>query len=885
MFKYSKNIKMKLQSKSLFTLLILVTLLTLPLILAPTTNDPLENFFDDEQNLEDFKELEGEDKNKLWEESKDALKKNAIASKMAKDIINEKILGDKVELNDALKHSARNWLNRYIKEGGTSLGKYTIPETGVEIDLKVDSLGAIDRIASEAGISLGFSSTTKLETVRGFGDPDLKWEEGNKNIITNGKVSLDLENLPIGTQSIEYKNGKFHIGLASGGTVILEENPEMDSFVLGDAIFLAEEGESITVTKEGFKLEGNSEIHYIGLTLTKNPKSAEGFIKITKDGFYLKDAKVKIENPTGEGFIEMIADNDEKFLRITNGQALTSKVLESVKEGMMANANSPVTKVIHFDDGEKRLSHKEIFTGSARIGPSYNPTLTRESLGDVYFSFNEETGEVIGIKKNGNWVTIGNSMTEDLQKIYTASSDTVQQIITDSLESEKTVDYAYIRSARNKDLWLRKGEKIHVDTKVLDGVSMSFDKSGEVTHVSKAGVNNGEWVEFFRSDDLSKIYETSSERVNYYLKRGRSETNIPDLNDFIANTVPPNEKDFMIIAGDNVLMGGDVEVNIQQDLESLNFYNLDNNAKVNVNGLKLSANTQGKLEYQRAPVKTNEFNVDYVSITNQKSDGSSITSAHTYQILDQKGDEANTPIIYSDRFVAGREVFTGPFGVTVDAYVSMSQESVERTGINHMQDRGDIQDTLDNEGYEFRLDAKIPVSGVGIKINDKDKLLDEVILPGLEDWVLGVVLPIPEQEEWWKKVGQNLLFLGDERQVKLQVSQTLNDLVRSSVRDEYNSGELGIGFRHVPNGNPQIIVYENGEVVDTVNLKGEDAELVGDILEMIRIGPYFTQTSNNKKRLWGQNIGNKVNINRGMGVGDWINTLNFVEKYSTKYNN
>ena len=862
-------------------LLILVLTLTLALISAPTPQE-LEDYLSGSQQeikekVEEFTELSGGDRNAIWEKSGEeySIEKDVMMKEYLK-LINEK-KNQALRSGNLASFFGGTLANVLIREGKKNdigglritLASEELKGSQIDIDIDFEKFKKdLDGNLKKLGIDPQGSLLEGDIKIRGFGNPKLKWseEQGKENVIGDGKVWVDMSNLPVGTSKIEYDGSKFTLTLRGGGKVVLEpgatnkdgglalEGFDVDN--LRDIVFTAGTNGEISINAEGIKLKGDAEVHYNGLVLTKNPKEAEGFVRATKDGFYLKGVKAKVINPAGEGFIGMIAGKNEKLLRIANGQALTLRDLVSMKDGILANANSPVVEVIHFDDAEKKVSRDRVFAGSVSTAPSFRQLITtRESLGDIYFSFNEQTGEVVAVKKEGAWVRIGDSMTEDLQKIYTASSDTVQQIITDSLNPETTVDYTYIRSARNKDFWLRRGKTVHVDAKVLDGVSMSID-DGKITHVRKIGVNNGAWLKFSETSDMSEIYGTSTQRVGDYLRTSKDETINPDLEKYIANTVPPNTPDFMIIAGDNVLMVGYVEVNIQQDLGSLNFYNLDDDAKVNVNGLKLSANEQGKLEYQRAPVKTNEFNVDYVSITNQRSDGSWITSSDTYEILDQRGDAGNTPIIDSDRFVAGREVFTGPLGVTIDAYVSMSQESVERTGANKIQEGGDIRDILENEGYEVRLDTKLPVSGVSVTVRDSDKLLDEVILPRLDDWILGLGGNLFEGE------GELAEWLIGDRQIKLQTSQNINNLVRSSVVGKYNGGELGIGFRHVPNKNPQIIVYENGKIINTVNLQGQNAKLVKDILWGVRIVPYV---NNDVRKIWGQNIGNKVNINNGLG--------------------
>jgi len=156
------------------------------------------------------------------------------------------------------------------------------------------------------------------------------------------------------------------------------------------------------------------------------------------------------------------------------------------------------------------------------------------------------------------------------------------------------------------------------------------------------------------------------------------------------------------------------------------------------------------------------------------------------------------------------------------------------------------------------------------------------LLPKLEDVVLNNVLKFSKQEGWLKELARKN-FIGDERQAKLFVSESINNLVRGAVKkNEYGGRELGIGFKHIPNKNPQLVVYADGKVINEVKLEGRDAELIGDMLEGIRRGPYLAQGMNNERRLWGQNIGNKVRANSGGSYGDIWGANILIHKYTDR---
>jgi hypothetical protein len=259
-----------------------------------TVEDYIER---DGRPIEEFQELAGEDKNEVWETSDNVLYKNALVKKLATDISQKRY-------ERSLAGGAQSMaIERWTSDAIGRLRDHGIDDVaGFKLeDLSFDDIKAL---AKEAGVQLDIELSTKLESVKGFGDPALRWSDAGENIIGDGNVWLDLENLPQGVSEIEYKGGKFILRYEGGGEIVIGKGVIKGLYVYLDAanvesgmpgdiesktkarFFPGETGKVFVETDGNIYISGDARVNIGGIDFSANDKTSESYVRLEEDGVY-----------------------------------------------------------------------------------------------------------------------------------------------------------------------------------------------------------------------------------------------------------------------------------------------------------------------------------------------------------------------------------------------------------------------------------------------------------------------------------------------------------------------------------------------------------------------------------------------------------------------
>ena len=205
----------KSKKRGVIVFFIVLIILNNFLVLSAILND----YFKSSEALQTFIDSSGENKNRVWEESKkteNTYERGALAENAIKQIYKQKLKEDLAAGADRML--IQTWGNVLYQE----LEKKGVP---AQLGIKIESFDKLKEIAAANKISLDITLVTQIESVEGFGSKDLSWSKNGKNIIGNGKTWINMDKLPHGINFIKYDESKkiFVLKTKDGGELVLGE--------------------------------------------------------------------------------------------------------------------------------------------------------------------------------------------------------------------------------------------------------------------------------------------------------------------------------------------------------------------------------------------------------------------------------------------------------------------------------------------------------------------------------------------------------------------------------------------------------------------------------------------------------------------------------------
>ncbi|MBS3079390.1 hypothetical protein J4218_04670 [Candidatus Pacearchaeota archaeon] len=757
----------KIQKKRIriliLSLLIVLLIGMIGFVSAASTDKTLEDFLKDKKNgIIDFMKLSPEDQQKIWEES---LKKepgysysrDALAEKIAQEIVIQKL----TKVNDLFKGGGE--IGAAIEKVlGTSLGigfleemkKQGIPSLDIGLaSIDLEKLKTL--IQKHSGVDL----RSEIEKVTGFGSSDLKW---SGYIVGNGKVWINLENLPKGVKGLEYDGEK--------GVFIL-------NFSTGQQIAL---GAGAT--------DKNGNLTFISKLSSSDSLLRKALQQNQIDSLFQRSTASGIEGPTVEKILKQIAQNKDKK--------------EIAGPFGIADFN--------FLGGTGRITIGEngfSITGNDKDG-------TRIRLGDFYFGRKGgEKSESVVSFYDDRLLLRGTEFTRnDYVKVGSTTENFIVNFGELPTRQISFIDY------KEMSVWEGNDFSVHETKKAsaVGRVQFIFDETGKVTHVSKEGINSGELISVSGKLDegvLGEIYGKSGtqvqglikkanlgEIVNYntidkvfyeknsYLRRENNDLKVDSL-----------QNDFLNINGENFNIGGNGRIEVLKNLNSLTGYDTESfNVKIGTSSLKFK---DGQILYLSAPTK-GLFKINDISVINEGR-----TSGETFVLT---GNSAGEQIFGKSReFTAGRSTNLGPMGSSTDLsmYIPLDQLESLRTRVGEGT-RDDLTKELMKTPFEFEIAAFVPVGGAfsispsRITDSDRQKILD-FIKAQIDKEIVSLDMPA--------SISQNTLD---------GIQGIISDF---SQNLKIAGGELRLRFKNNPGSTPSIFYFNPDGSFKEVQL-GSDAK-------------------------------------------------------------
>lgn len=380
-------------------------------------------------------------------------------------------------------------------------------------------------------------------------------------------------------------------------------------------------------------------------------------------------------------------------------------------------------------------------------------------------------------------------------------------------------------------------------------------ENGKVTHVRKDKVNKGNWIPVtlsLKGDSfLEDIYSSSGETVRSLLQQANEgvsldfktvEEKFYDDSLLTKNAreikIDSYAENFLSINGENFVVGGDGEIEVLRDLNSLNGHECKN-FDVKVGDVRIGFSEKG-VEFPREQVEGSFEIRELVHYFNGE-----LSKSFT---LD-KTKSGGLLVSESDKVVAGRKTLLGPFGVSVDVEADVPKDDVEKIR-KKLDEAGwsdyskDIfVDAMSQTEYELNVGAYIPVEGLqvrGLKIKEAyekylvDKTLSFLAQQEIDtgDEQFGVQTLKPETQTIFKGIAESLL----------------NSL--SKVNAIKTKGVF-VSIKNNPNGNPSLTIQlQDGSAVP-VTLNNEQGKFIRDAMKISLIAPESSRGDIDRFTLYG----------------------------------
>tara|TARA_Y100000034_G_scaffold82719_1_gene99085 strand:+ start:1209 stop:3785 length:2577 start_codon:yes stop_codon:yes gene_type:complete len=772
-------------------------------------NDNLDDL-SEEENIQEFIDAGGEDKNGVWRDPKaKAIDKLKALRNMADRLTSDRIGGDAIVMDGV---SLGEGVFNGLFEGMDSL---KIKREGFEFDTNLKDVKDLGKFAREKYGSQVDSRLLQQKVENFIGFEGLRWVEGEGagNVIGDGNVWMDMERIPLGTKVVRYSEGRFIFERYDGTVMIVSGETDKKGNVLMKNMYgvSEENGEkvkehvkinpfdvliggegSVEITGEGFLFKGNAKVKYKNFLFSVKEGFDEWHVKISNNKFVLTGVGLIfkdhiIVDPVTKDFVVPIAGLNEMM----NQPFVVDEVLETLNEYYESTGRQPILiKDLKLTDEGVSDLIAEIKDNSKKGG---------SSLYDI-----EEIGELVQLVR--------------FEDITGSFDDVIEEGVTRSVNK-----YGEFR--------------------------LYFNEDGEFTHYRKVG--DDKWTDIKGADNgggrfitqlIKESNDPNGERVDYAYVRDQFYNNeeFKDLKEDVRDiTVERYQPNFAAVIGENVLVGGRGNIEILRDLNSLNA--IESNS-FHVKSGDMLLKFDGNKMYSSNKISRASFTIDSIQMQHQgRVEGFQINNEKSLsgQVVNENGKFV---LESSNRLIAGREVSTLPGGASVDLYMSIPKKGVE--DVNSAVDfwirpvsydrTVAIEALLENE-FEFKADIYVPIEA-GVEIDLQDQLRK--------------AFPIIEGEFF----RESFELQGVERTLKPSTIDSMREITLNSVEGVkfIGGGKITFTLRHNPGGDPSILISIPGNDLDPVKLE-ESVGLIREAATYIPRSPDLTKktTSNWASRLYG----------------------------------
>jgi hypothetical protein len=513
--------------KKIFILLILfILILNLVIILyaaeqstsSNSNSKTLEEYLSENQGdktspgTSNFMELTGGKRNDVFQTASDPESRNAMIQQVsikANEVMINRVEGANLisivletRLNDVYKKLQENKFD-FLKITDMDKLKEAVQSVGVPWE------SAEKRLHSKLDknlIDFEESKTKKLKW------SDLKDKNGKpRNIIGDGDVWLDMDNLPLMTKGIQYKEGKFTLTLENGGKLVIgkgstnekgeinfianlpdkgvrkftgedgKENyiPGLKQFISNDPNFVpslknfrssSDKGE-IEITSEGFSIKGDgAKIDYGEFSFGRKAgeSSSESYVKFYEEGMILKGTEMKygsevkvgstksdfVFRPNGDLPASVVSFLDSDGKKIWGNFDSSGKLTHVAREGIQSGTKDDWVELKGKDGKIEAGFLKNIYDSSGSVVKS----LISDSVGGKRVTFSQLTEKFYSDqshKKEGERISIDSTQSDFLvinAKNYDVGGTGTIQPLHDltSLRAYDTKDFYVLAGEKNK---------------------------------------------------------------------------------------------------------------------------------------------------------------------------------------------------------------------------------------------------------------------------------------------------------------------------------------------------------------------------------------------------------------------------------------------------
>ncbi|VVB78447.1 Uncharacterised protein [uncultured archaeon] len=545
-----RNNNINLKKTFVFLILFILIFNLIAFISADSTTDKkLEDYLTENQGNKDspgtskFMELDGEARNNAFNSADDPESRNAMAQQVS------------LKANEAMIKNVEgsNLMSIVLEQKFNDLYK-RLQDSKFDF-AKIKDVASLQEAAKSVGVPwksveerLHSQLDKNLIDFEENKDHKLEWsklKDANgkpRNIIGDGKVWLDMDNLPLMTKGIQYRDGKFTLTLEKGGKLVLGDGSTNEKGEINFITNLPEKG----VRK--FTGEDGKEKYIAGLRqfVSNDPNfvpdlknfrssSDNGEVEITKEGFLLKGDGAKIQY------------GEFSFGR-KEGETSPESYAKFYEEGMNLKGTE-----MKYDSEVKVGSTKTdfIFRPNGDL-PASVISFTDKDGKTVWGNF-DETGRLTSISKEGvktgskdDWVDLKDNKAGFLKTIYDSSGDTVKGLIDDSVAG-KRVTLSQVKEKFYSDSDLKKEGKdiivgsTHSDFLVINAKNYDVGGSGTIQPMHD--------LTSMRAYDTKDFYVRSGD---YYFHLENDELKVPGNPD----SKPEISIDKINLLSDNQVISG-----------------------------------------------------------------------------------------------------------------------------------------------------------------------------------------------------------------------------------------------------------------------------------------------------------------------------------------
>ncbi|MBD3252367.1 hypothetical protein GF386_01400, partial [Candidatus Pacearchaeota archaeon] len=436
----------KLKQTGIFLIALTMLILNFSLVLSQSSTsnqDTLEDYLTDEETFQEFVEAEGSEKQDAWEKSENPFVREAAAIETVNYFIEKRKAGNQkirgvFELIDA---GVKVSLPKLEEAGLEQFGIFDLTELYDYIESNPEPGSLKGFLKEKYGFDIDLLES-EIEKMKGFSNSDLKWSEveGKKNVIGDGNVWIDLENLPIGVSEIEYNGEEFILRFKKGGELVLGPDSTNDD---GTIKFLSKYADEngivkingkkvpvdlrslkpvnnkgrVTLTENGFEIEGDAKIKY-GEFVFSGEHGKTGYVEFGVDRFVIKNAAVRSKD-----FFRVTAGNEQLIVNFGDLDELVKEVSYIGKE------------------------YKE-------TGDMLGGTIERAMASEFKFRF-DENGKLSEIKRRNKWMDVEEfSKSSELKKLDSTTQEIIEKAVTD-----EGIGFDKVRERFYSDIELTKGAK------------------------------------------------------------------------------------------------------------------------------------------------------------------------------------------------------------------------------------------------------------------------------------------------------------------------------------------------------------------------------------------------------------------------------------------